>query len=572
MIKQNKNSIILTKNFIKNIIDNDLKNTTFIGRLTTRFPPEPNGHLHLGHVRSICLNFGLAHEYDGVCHLRFDDTNPENESAEYVNAIIDAIHWLGFSWTKNNVSHLYYASDYFETFYEFSEILIKANKAYVDSQNTEEIKKNRGTLTIPGEESPFRNRSIQENLDIFKRMRRGDFEDGAHVLRLKINMSSPNINMRDPIIYRIRHLTHHRTHNKWCIYPLYDYAHCISDALEKITHSLCTLEFESHRPLYDWILKELVEAKAISTPLPKQIEFARLNISQAITSKRKLNKLINENYVDNWDDPRLLTLLGLRRRGYTPTSLKLFCERLGISKSDTYIDVSLLNQALRDDLNPIAPRAMAVLSPLKLIIENLAEDEIIPCIAPVHPNNPALGIRKLHFSHVIWIETDDFSETPPKGFFRLFLNNRVRLRHGFVVECTGYQKDKNGKISHVRCKYFPDSQSGTPGSNKYKVPGNIHWVSAYDAHTIEIRLFDQLFLNNQDLIDFNTGDKIIKNPQSKRVITALIEPSVLLMQPEDRIQIERHGYFIADRIDSKKNQPILNRIVPLKDTWKKMKS
>lgn len=565
----NQISLTPTTNFIKNIINNDIHKKTGNSHFATRFPPEPNGHLHLGHVKSICLNFGLAKEYSGVCHLRFDDTNPENESHEYVEAIIEAIRWLGFSWEKNGINHLYYASDYFDQLYKFAKILITRNKAYVDSQNIDEIKKNRGTLNQPGQVSPFRDRTIKENLELFERMRAGEFNDGDHVLRLKIDMASPNINMRDPIIYRIRHVSHHRTKNKWCIYPLYDYAHCISDALENITHSLCTLEFEAHRSLYEWILEELAQAKAISLPLPKQIEFSRLNITHALTSKRKLLELINSKYVDGWDDPRLMTIIGLRRRGYTPTSLQLFCQRLGISKADSLIDISLLEQALRDDLDPIAPRLMAVLSPLKLVIDNLPKDKIISCTALVHPNNPSLGIRQLHFTRELWVESSDFYEIPPKGFFRLFPGNRVRLRHGFVVECIRCEKDNHGKITHVHCKYFPDSQSGTEGANKYKVKGNIHWVSSYDANPMEIRLFDRLFLDKEPTSHINNFDNTLINPNSKKILTALIEPSALLLKPEDRIQIERHGYFIADRVDSTPNKPILNLSVLLKDSWNK---
>lgn len=556
--------------FIRAIIEQDQKNNKWQKRVTTRFPPEPNGHLHIGHVKSICLNFGLANEYKGVCHLRLDDTNPEKESVEYVNAIIEAIHWLGFTWEKNGISHLHYASDYFEKLYQYAELLIERGHAYVDSQDAEQIRKNRGNLTESGIESPFRNREIIVNLELFRKMRAGQFQDGEHVLRLKIDMASPNINLRDPIIYRIRHVEHHRTKNAWCIYPMYDYTHCISDAIENITHSLCTLEFEDHRPLYEWILERLAQAGVFTQPLPQQIEFARLKLSYAITSKRKILELIQKQNVNGWDDPRLTTLLGLRRRGYTNTALRLFCERIGVSKADSLIELSVLEQAVRDDLDPTVPRAVAVLNPLKVIIDNFGENKNVVCHAPIHPHYPERGHRHFEFSKELWIEQEDFNETPPKGFFRLSPGKQVRLRHGFVVECTHVEKDDNEKIMAVHCQYFPDSQSGTPGANNYKVKGNIHWLSADNCFAAEVRLFERLFTTAQPE-NVNDDLKTILNPLSKKTIQAFIEPSAVQALPGDRLQFERHGYFVADRVDSRPNNPIFNRIVSLKDNWVKIK-
>lgn len=560
------NELNAAPNFIRNIIDDDNRTGKWGGRVETRFPPEPNGYLHLGHAKSICLNFGVARDYGGVCHLRFDDTNPEKEDVEYVDGIIDMVHWLGFAWEKDGRKHEYYASDYFDKFYRFAEILIERGKAYVDSQSAEQMRINRGTLTEPGKPSPYRERSVAENLDLFRRMRAGEFEDGEHVLRAKIDMASPNINMRDPAIYRIRHAHHHRTGDAWCIYPMYTYAHPLEDAIENITHSLCTLEFEDQRPFYDWVLEQLAEAGQFTRPLPQQIEFSRLNVTYSITSKRKLRQLVDDGHVDGWDDPRMSTLVGLRRRGFTPGSIQLFCDRVGVSKSNSWIDMSLLEQALRDDLDPSAPRSTVVLEPLKLIVDNYPAGQQEDCTAPVHPHHPERGVRTFAFSRELWIEQDDFTEHPPKGYFRLFPGNRVRLRHGFVIECTGVDKDANGNVIAVHCQYFPDSKSGTPGADNYKVKGNIHWVSAAHAKAAEVRLYDRLFADpHPDAGDKNFLDAI--NPNAKRVVQAHLEPGLESAQPEERFQFERHGYFVADRHDSKPGQPVFNRIVSLRDTW-----
>ncbi len=561
----------LPSNFIRTIIDEDRRTDKWAGRVETRFPPEPNGYLHIGHAKSICLNFGIAQNYGGVCHLRFDDTNPEKEDIEYVNSMIDIIQWLGFSWQKDGANHLYYASDYYEKLYRFAEILIERGLAYVDSQTSEQIRVNRGTLVEPGTPSIYRERSLAESLDLFRRMRAGEFKEGEHVLRAKIDMASPNFNMRDPVLYRIRYASHYRTGDAWCIYPLYDYTHCISDALENITHSLCSLEFEDHRPLYDWILNQLADANVFQRPLPQQIEFARLNLTYAITSKRKLLQLVQEKHVDGWDDPRMPTLVGLRRRGFTPASIRLFCERIGISKADSWIEMSVLEQALRDDLDPIAPRAVAVLNPLKLVIDNYPEGESEECRAPIHPHHPELGQRTFLLSRELWIEREDFNEQPPKGYFRLFIGNRVRLRYGFVVECTHVDKDEHGNISAVHCQYFPDSKSGTEGADRYKVKGNIHWVSAAHAYAAQVRLYDRLFCTpHPDTGERNFLEEL--NPNSKRVVNAYLEPGVQQMQAEEQVQFERHGYFVADRVDSKPGQPVFNQIVNLKDSWAKPNS
>ncbi|WP_347556316.1 glutamine--tRNA ligase/YqeY domain fusion protein [Robbsia sp. KACC 23696] len=566
------NDLPVVSNFIRNIIDEDGRTGKWGGRVETRFPPEPNGYLHVGHAKSIHVNFGIARDYNGVCHLRFDDTNPEKEDTEYVDSIIDSVRWLGFEWQRSDdpsaASHLYYASDYFERLYGLAVKLIELGKAYVDSQSAEEMRAARGSLTEPGKPSPFRTRSVEENLDLFTRMRAGEFGDGAHVLRAKIDMASPNINLRDPVIYRIRHAHHHRTGDAWCVYPMYDYTHCISDAIENITHSLCTLEFEDHRPLYDWILNALADAGEFSRPLPQQIEFARLNLTYAITSKRKLLQLVNEKHVEGWDDPRMPTLVGLRRRGFTPESIKLFCERIGLSKADSWIDMSTLEQSLRDEQDPVAPRAIAVLDPLKLIIDNYPEGQSETCHAPIHPHHPERGSREFPLSRELWIEREDFNETPPKGYFRLFPGNKVRLRYGFVVECTGADKDADGNIVAVHCTYFPDSKSGTEGANTYKVKGNIHWVSAEHAYAAEVRIYDRLF---KDAHPGAGGSDFLEaiNPQAKRVVQAFVEPGARNVAAEDRLQFERHGYFVADRVDSTPGRPVFNRIVSLKDSWGK---
>jgi glutaminyl-tRNA synthetase len=555
-------------NFIRNLIDADRGSDKWHGRVETRFPPEPNGYLHIGHAKSICANFGLARDYGGVCHLRFDDTNPEKESTEYADAIVEMVRWLGFSWEKDGVEQLYFASDYYDKLYAFAELLITRGRAYVDSQSADEIRLSRGTQSEPGKPSPYRERSPEENLDLFRRMKAGEFAEGEHVVRAKIDMASPNFNMRDPVLYRIRFAHHYRTADKWCVYPMYDYAHCVSDALESITHSLCTLEFEDHRPLYDWVLDELAEAGEFKRPLPQQIEFSRLNLTYAITSKRKLLQLVTEKHVDGWDDPRMPTLVGLRRRGFTPASIQLLCERIGISKVDSWIDMSVLEGALRDDLDPIAPRSVAVLRPIRLIIENFPPDLAEPCSAPVHPHHPERGERHFPLTRELWIDADDFTETPPKGYFRLFPGNRVRLRYGYVIECTGCDKDAEGNVVAVRCTYFPDSRSGTEGANTYKVKGNIHWVSVAHAVPAEVRLYDRLFAEPQP--DAGGRDFIdALNPDSKHIVAAYLEPGADAFNADDRLQFERHGYFVADRVDSRPGKPVFNRIVGLRDAWAK---
>jgi glutaminyl-tRNA synthetase len=534
----------------------------------TRFPPEPNGYLHIGHAKSICVNFGIARDYGGVCHLRFDDTNPEKESVEYVDSIIDAVKWLGFDWNKDGTEHLYFASDYYDKLYEFAELLIERGQAYVDSQSAEEMRATRGSAQEPGKNSPFRDRTPEENLDLFRRMKAGEFKEGEHVLRAKIDMASPNFNMRDPVIYRIRFAHHYRTGDTWCVYPMYDYTHCVSDALENITHSLCTLEFEDHRPLYDWFLNQLADDGKFTRPLPQQIEFSRLNLTYAITSKRKLLQLVTENHVDGWDDPRMPTIVGVRRRGFTPESIRLMCDRVAVTKVDSWIDMSVLEGALRDDLDEKAPRAIAVLDPLKLIIDNYPEGTSETCSAPVHPHHPERGTREFPFSRELWIEREDFQEVPKKGYFRLFPGNKVRLKYGFVVECTGADKDEHGNITAVHCTYFPDSKSGTEGANGYKVKGTIHWVSAEGAYEAEVRIYDRLFKEPQPGAG---GAEFLDalNPDSKRIVRAYLEPGARQANAEDRYQFERHGYFVADRIDSKPGMPVFNRIVSLRDSWTK---
>jgi len=576
-------------NFLRSIIDQDNNAGTYAGRqdaqgqplptVITRFPPEPNGYLHIGHAKSICVNFGLARDYGGRCHLRFDDTNPVKEDTEYVDSIIDAVHWLGFSWDAtcadgSKQPHLYYASDYFDRLYAFAEKLIERGVAYVDSQSAEQIAASRGDFSRPGTPSPYRDRAAAENLQLFRDMRDGKYADGEHVLRAKIDMSAPNIVMRDPVIYRIRHAHHHRTGDKWCIYPMYDFTHCISDALENITHSLCTLEFENNRPLYDWVLAQLRECGVFRDPLPHQYEFARLNLTYAITSKRRLLQLVNEQRVDGWDDPRMPTIVGVRRRGYTPESIQTFCERIGVAKSDSWIDMSTLEGAVRDDLDARAPRSVGVLDPLRLILDNYPEGQNEECSAPVHPKQPELGRRVFPLSRELWIERDDFSEAPPKGYFRLFApkdgnpGSKVRLRYGYVIECTGVDRDADGKIVAVHANYLPDTKSGTPGADSVKVKGNIHWVSAAHAYEAEVRLYDRLFSDpNPDAGGKNFLDAL--NPDSKKVVTAYLEPGLQQAAAEDRFQFERHGYFVADRVDSKPGKPVFNRIVGLKDSWGK---
>ncbi|MBK7363583.1 MAG: glutamine--tRNA ligase/YqeY domain fusion protein [Nitrosomonas sp.] len=551
-------------NFIRNIIEDNNRSGKWNQRVETRFPPEPNGYLHIGHAKSICLNFGLAKDYAGFCHLRFDDTNPEKEAQEYVDAICDSVKWLGFDWGK----HIYYASDYFEQLYEFAEFLIESGKAYVDSSSAEEIRQLRGTLNQPGINSPYRNRTINENIDLFRRMRAGEFPDGSHVLRAKIDMSSPNINLRDPVIYRIRHIYHQRTGDKWCIYPMYDFTHCISDALEKITHSLCTLEFEDHRPLYDWVLDQLQDKIPCH---PQQIEFARLNLTYSVMSKRKLIELVENKLVDGWDDPRMNTLVGVRRRGYTPESIRLFTERIGISKADSWIDMTVLEDCLREDLNERALRRIGVLNPLRLIIDNYPEHQEEECYAPNHPQRPELGKRVLPFTKTLYIDQDDFMENPSKGYFRLSPGAEVRLRYAYIVKCTDIIKNDQGQIEAIHCTYDPDTKSGTPGADARKVKGNIHWLSSKYARSAEVRLYDRLF--TQPYPDAGEQDfKTYLNPHSKKITMAYLEPSLFEVQPEQIFQFERHGYFVADRVDSLPGSPVFNRAVTLRDTWGKIAS
>jgi len=551
-------------NFIRNIIDEQNAAGKWGGRVETRFPPEPNGYLHLGHAKSIFLNFGLARDYGGVCHLRFDDTNPEKEEQEYVDAITESVKWLGFDWGQ----HLYFASNYFDTMYACAEYLISSGNAYVDSLSADEMRAYRGTLTEPGKDSPHRSRSIEENLTMFRAMRAGEYADGAHVLRAKIDMASPNINLRDPAIYRIKRAHHHNTGDTWCIYPMYTYAHPIEDAIEHITHSICTLEFEDQRPFYDWLLDKLADGGFFTRPLPQQIEFARLNLSYVVLSKRKLIQLVEDKHVSGWDDPRLPTLAGARRRGYTAEGLKRFTDQIGVSKSDGWIDYSVFEACQRDGLNDSALRRIAVLDPVKLIIDNYPEGQSEDCFAPNHPQQPELGKRVVPFSRELWIECEDFTETPPKGYFRLFPGNSVRLRYGYVITCTGCDKDENGTITAVHCDYLPDTKSGTPGSDSVKVKGNIHWVSAAHAIDTEIRLYDRLFKTAQPGAE--TGEFLDDiNTDSVHIVRAQLEPALQDAAAEDRFQFERHGYFVADRIDSRPGAPVFNRTVTLKDSWAK---
>jgi len=533
-------------------------------RIRTRFPPEPNGYLHIGHAKSICLNFGVAREFSGACHLRFDDTNPAREEQQYVDAIIDAVRWLGFDWGPN----LYYASNYFDSMYRCATALIEHGHAYVDSQSPEEMRATRGTLTEPGTDGPFRARSVAENLDLFARMRAGEFPDGAHVLRAKIDMASPNINLRDPPIYRIRHAHHHNTGDAWCIYPMYTFAHPIEDALENVTHSLCTLEFEDQRPFYNWLLERLHEAGFFARPLPQQYEFSRLNLNYTVLSKRKLMQLVEEKHVDGWDDPRMPTLAGARRRGFTPEAFRAFAERIGVSKSDSWIDMGVLEDCVRNHLNEAAPRRIGVLDPVKLVIDNYPEGTSEQCIAPNHPQKPELGSRELLFARELWIEREDFMATPTKGYFRLYPGNRVRLRYGYVVECTGFDQDEAGRVTAVHCNYFPDSHSGSAGADQYKVKGNVHWVAVQSAFECEVRLYDRLF----GVPNPGAGDRdflLDINPDAKRVIRAQLEPSLRQADAGASCQFERHGYFVADRVDSKPGAPVFNRTVTLRDSWAK---
>ena len=596
-------------NFLRQIIEADLAQGTYANRrwagtpggavhqakgspdlakIRTRFPPEPNGYLHIGHAKSICINFGLARDYGGVCHLRFDDTNPEKEDTEYVNSILDAVHWLGFSWEANGTLHQYQASDYFDFMYAAAERLIEAGHAYVDEQSAEEMRINRGDFGKPGVNSPFRARSAADNLARFRDMRAGNLADGAAVLRAKIDMASPNINMRDPAIYRIRRATHHNTGDAWCIYPMYTFAHPIEDALEQITHSICTLEFEDQRPFYDWLMDKLCEKTTLddgravdgllAAPAPKQYEFARLNLTYVITSKRKLAQLVNENKVSGWDDPRMPTIVGLRRRGYTPESLQLFAERIGVTKSDSWIDYSTLEGCLREDLETKAHRAMAVLNPVKLVLTNWDEvmgaGHIEPCEQPALPHkndetdNSAIPVRHFTIGKEVWIEREDFEEVPPKGYKRLFPGNKVRLKGGYVIECKGCVKDASGNITQIEATVIPDTKSGTPGSATVKASAAITWVAVNDGLGAEVRMYDRLFNDPQP--DAGGKDFLAAlNPDSLKVITAYVEPSLANSTAGQHFQFERHGYFVTDRIDHAPGKLVFNRITGLKDTWAK---
>ena len=520
------------------------------------------------------MNFGLARDYGGACHLRFDDTNPEKENQEYVDSISEMVSWLGFNWQNGKESNLYFASDYFDFMYQSAEALIQNGYAYVDAQSAEEMRINRGTLTEAGKNSPYRDRTIAENLQLFREMRDGKHADGSLVLRAKIDMASPNINMRDPAIYRIRRAHHHNTGDKWCVYPMYTFAHPIEDALETITHSICTLEFEDQRPFYDWLLENLAAAGLIAQPIPKQYEFARLNLTYVVLSKRKLIQLVEEKHVSGWDDPRLPTLAGARRRGYVAEGFKLFTDRIGVSKADSWIEYTVFEDCMREVLNIEAERRIAVLDPIKLLIDNYPANQVEDCFAPNHPLKPELGKRVVPLTKELWIEREDFMEEPSKGYFRLFPENMVRLRYGYVVKCTGCEKDAAGNVTTVHCEYLPDTKSGTPGSDSVKVKGNIHWVSVAQAYASEIRLYDRLFKEanpgsgkNEDGSERDFLDDI--NPNSVTTITAQLEPSLKDAKPAESFQFERHGYFVADRKDSKAGAPVFNRTVTLRDAWQK---
>ncbi len=591
-------SALASTHFIRNLIEADLAAGKYAARrwsgrpgpgaqqvagpidgaqIRTRFPPEPNGYLHFGHAKSICLNFGLAQDYGGRCHLRFDDTNPEKEEQEYVDSIIDSVRWLGFSWEDTAAEgecNLYFASNYFDWMVEFAEYLIASGHAYVDSQSAEEMRASRGTLTEAGIDSPYRERSVDENRDLFKRMQQGEFPDGAHVLRARIDMAAANINLRDPAIYRIRHAAHHNTGDRWCVYPMYTYAHPIEDALENITHSICTLEFADQRPFYDWLLERLAEGGLLQRPLPQQIEFSRLNLTYIVLSKRKLIQLVEEQHVTGWDDPRLPTLVGARRRGYPAEGFRLFAERVGASRSESLIEYTQLEDTMREVLNESAERRMAVLDPLKLIIDNYPAGQSEECLVPNHPFRPEMGKRVLPFGRELWVEREDFMEQPSKGYHRLYPGNTVRLRHGYIVRCSDCERDASGAVSAVHCEYLPDSKSGTPGADNYKVKGNLHWVAAADAFLAEVRLYDRLFsvpapgarrAGDPEGVERDFRADI--NPDSVRVIQAWLEPSLKNARPEERFQFERHGYFVADRVDSRSGSPVFNRTVTLKDSW-----
>lgn len=549
--------------FIRTIIEDDLKSGKHTA-IQTRFPPEPNGYLHIGHAKSICLNFGLAYVYDGLCNLRFDDTNPEKENQEYVDSIKEDVQWLGFKWNGEPR----YASDYFDQLFDYAVGLIKDGKAYVDDLTADEMRQYRGTLTEAGKNSPYRERSIEENLDLFMRMKNGEFEDGSKTLRLKIDMASGNVNLRDPVIYRIRRAHHHNTGDKWCIYPLYDYTHAISDAIENITHSLCTLEFEAHRPLYDWVLDNIP-----SPSHPRQYEFSRLELLYSITSKRKLNQLVTENHVSGWNDPRMPTISGMRRRGYTPEGLRLFAKRVGISKSENVVDMDVLEGAIREELENSAPRLMAVLNPIKVTLTNFEAGKTQSRTAAFHPNNDSFGERDVPISSTIYIEQDDFAEEPPKGWKRLTLGGEVRLRHGYVMKCDGIVKDENGQVVELKCSVDHDTLGKNPEGRKVK--GVIHWVSEEHAVPVKVRLYDRLFtVERPDAVRGDDGEYVpftdFLNPNSMQEITAYAESVVNDLPPESRWQFERIGYFVTDRFEHKQGQtPVFNKTVGLKDTWQK---
>ena len=547
--------------FIREMIDEHLRTNRFQGRVATRFPPEPNGYPHIGHAKSVCLNFGIAAQYGGICNLRMDDTDPTGENQEYVDSIIQDVKWLGFDWEDR----LFYASDYYGQLYQYAVQLIKKGKAYICSLSAVEIRDYRGTLTEPGRESPYRNRSIEENLNLFERMRAGEFKEGTHVLRAKIDMASPNITLRDPIIYRIRFEPHYRTGNQWCIYPMYDFAHCLSDSIERITHSICTLEFENNRPLYDWFLDELkVESH------PQQIEFARLNLSYTVLSKRRLIELVEGGYVSGWDDPRMPTLAGMRRRGYTPEAIRNFCERIGVAKNDSLIDVALLEHCVRDDLNGRAPRVMAVLNPLRVVIENYPEGKTEEFDCLYHPQNPGMGSRKVPFSRMLYIEREDFLENPPKKFYRLAPGREVRLRYGYFIKCANVVKDpKTGEVVELHCTFDPETRSGFAPDGR-KVDATVHWVSADHSLPAEVRLYDRLFRVANPLEEKSDFTQYLNEKSLEILRSCRVEPSLANAAPGSQFQFERLGYFCMDSVDSSDKAPVFNRTLTLRDSWAKI--
>ncbi len=544
--------------FIRSIIATDNETDKYGRRVVTRFPPEPNGYLHIGHAKSICLNFGVAEEFSGACHMRFDDTNPTREDVEYVDSILEDVRWLGYDWGP----HLYYASDYFDQLYEYAVELVRQGKAYVDSLSAEEIRQYRGTLTEPGRESPYRDRSVEENLDLFQRMKAGEFPDGSHVLRAKVDMAAPNMNMRDPTLYRIRQVEHHRTGDKWAIYPMYDFAHSLSDSIERITHSLCTLEFEDHRPLYDWFLDELEVYHA------QQIEFARLNLTHTVMSKRKLRALVEGGHVSGWNDPRMPTISGLRRRGYTPEAIRNFCQRVGIARRDTVTELALLEHLLREDLNQRAQRVMAVLDPLKVVITNYPEGQVEEFDAVNNPEDAGMGARKVPFSRELYVEREDFREDPPGRFYRLAPGREVRLRYAYLITCEEVVKNDAGEVVEVRCSYDPESQGGSAPDGR-RVRGTLHWVSAAHSIQAEVRIYDHLFLKANPDDESDGGDFISAlNPDSLTTLTGCrLEPSLAHAAAGERYQFERQGYFCVDTEDSEPGRPVFNRTVPLRDSW-----